>query len=103
MPLWTAPIFPEQFHLQKMCVIVWCYTGPLDQAEKRWLQMMAPYKGTKIVTYHRSWPNFAARFGLKRREVYARALELKRGDGEGRTPGDRDERRFGLTSPRRAT
>ena len=25
---------------------------------------MAPYKGTKIVTYHRSWPNFAERFGL---------------------------------------
>jgi FAD/FMN-containing dehydrogenase len=28
-----APPFPEQFHLTKMCVIVWCYTGPLDQAE----------------------------------------------------------------------
>jgi ABC-type Zn uptake system ZnuABC Zn-binding protein ZnuA len=26
--------------------------------------MMAPYKGTKIVTYHRSWPNFMDRFGL---------------------------------------
>ena len=25
---------------------------------------MAPYKGLKIVTYHRSWPNFAERFGL---------------------------------------
>ena len=25
---------------------------------------MAPYKGLKIVTYHRSWPNFAAAFGL---------------------------------------
>ena len=25
---------------------------------------LAPYKGTKIVTYHRSWPNFADRFGL---------------------------------------
>jgi ABC-type Zn uptake system ZnuABC Zn-binding protein ZnuA len=25
---------------------------------------MAPYKGTKVVTYHRSWPNFADRFGL---------------------------------------
>src|SRR5438105_8128486 len=22
-----APPFPEQFHLQKMCVIVWCYSG----------------------------------------------------------------------------
>ena len=25
---------------------------------------MAPYKGTKVVTYHRSFPNFAERFGL---------------------------------------
>ena len=25
---------------------------------------MAPYKGLKIVTYHRSWPNFAEVFGL---------------------------------------
>jgi len=26
--------------------------------------MMAPYKGTKMVTYHRSFPNFVERFGL---------------------------------------
>ena len=25
---------------------------------------MLPYKGTKIVTYHRSWPNFMEHFGL---------------------------------------
>ena len=36
----------------------------LGEAEKRWDAAMAPYKGTKIVTYHRSWPNFAERFGL---------------------------------------
>jgi zinc/manganese transport system substrate-binding protein len=36
----------------------------LDEAAKRWTAMMAPYKGTKIVTYHRSFPNFAERFGL---------------------------------------
>jgi len=40
------------------------FVGRLDEAEKRWLGMMAPYKGTKIVTYHRSFPNFAERFGL---------------------------------------
>src|SRR5881392_136774 len=28
-----APPFPEQYHLKKMCVIVWCYTGALDQAD----------------------------------------------------------------------
>ena len=37
----------------------------LSDAEKRWAAMMAPYKGTKVVTYHRSFPNFAERFGLE--------------------------------------
>ena len=36
----------------------------LTEAEKRWDAAMAPYRGTKIVTYHRSWPNFAEHFGL---------------------------------------
>jgi zinc/manganese transport system substrate-binding protein len=36
----------------------------LAEAEKRWDAEMAPYKGLKIVTYHRSWPNFTDRFGL---------------------------------------
>jgi zinc/manganese transport system substrate-binding protein len=40
------------------------FTTRLDAAEKRWLALMAPYKGTKVVTYHRSFPNFAERFGL---------------------------------------
>jgi zinc/manganese transport system substrate-binding protein len=40
------------------------FTSRLDAAEKRWLAQMAPYKGTKVVTYHRSFPNFAERFGL---------------------------------------
>jgi FAD/FMN-containing dehydrogenase len=29
----AAP-FPENFHLKKMCGIVWCYTGPIKKAEK---------------------------------------------------------------------
>jgi ABC-type Zn uptake system ZnuABC Zn-binding protein ZnuA len=36
----------------------------LAAAEARWDGMMAPFKGSKIVTYHRSWPNFMERFGL---------------------------------------
>jgi len=36
----------------------------LGEAEKRWDALMAPYKGLKVVTYHRSWPNFTDRFGL---------------------------------------
>jgi len=37
----------------------------LTEAEARWTAMMAPFKGTKVVTYHRSWPNFTERFGLE--------------------------------------
>lgn len=36
----------------------------LKQAEQQWLAQMKPYAGRKIVTYHRSWPNFADHFGL---------------------------------------
>ena len=36
----------------------------LAAAEKRWDATMAPLKGTKVVTYHRSWPNFMERLGL---------------------------------------
>jgi len=36
----------------------------LAAAESRWDAAMAPYKGSRIVTYHRSWPNFMERFGL---------------------------------------
>ena len=36
----------------------------LGAAEKGWDVAMGPYKGTKVVTYHRSWPNFVERFGL---------------------------------------
>ena len=36
----------------------------LSAAEKRWDATLAPYKGTKLVTFHRSWPNFMERWGL---------------------------------------
>jgi len=36
----------------------------LAEADKKWLAEMAPYRGRKVVTYHRSWPNFAKHFGL---------------------------------------
>jgi FAD/FMN-containing dehydrogenase len=29
-----GPPFPEHLHLKKMCGIVWCYTGPLEEAEQ---------------------------------------------------------------------
>lgn len=36
----------------------------LKEAEKRWDTQMKPFRGRKVVTYHRSWPNFAKSFGL---------------------------------------
>ena len=36
----------------------------LTAAEKRWDGQMAPFRGRKVITYHRSWPNFCQRFGL---------------------------------------
>jgi len=40
------------------------FVNRVSDAQNRWLAMMAPYKGVKVVTYHRSFPNFADRFGL---------------------------------------
>ena len=36
----------------------------IKQAHEKWLAEMKPYAGRKIVTYHRSWPNFADHFHL---------------------------------------
>ncbi len=40
------------------------FEARLDVKEKEWDTKMAPYAGTKVVTYHESWPNFAKRFKL---------------------------------------
>jgi zinc/manganese transport system substrate-binding protein len=37
----------------------------LAAKEKEWDALMAPYAGTKVVTFHDSWPNFAKRFKLQ--------------------------------------
>ena len=37
----------------------------LTASEKAWDEQMKPYRGRKVVTYHRSWPNMARRFGLE--------------------------------------
>jgi zinc/manganese transport system substrate-binding protein len=36
----------------------------LSAAEQKWDAEMKPYHGRKVVTYHRSFPNFAKHFGL---------------------------------------
>ncbi len=40
------------------------FSQRLQQAEQRWDEQMKALRGRKVVTYHRSWPNFAKRFGL---------------------------------------
>ena len=40
------------------------FSQRLAEAEQRWDAMMKPYAGRKVVTYHRSWPNFLRRFKL---------------------------------------
>lgn len=37
----------------------------INEANKRWLAAMAPYRGAKIVAYHPSWSNFVKHFGLQ--------------------------------------
>jgi FAD/FMN-containing dehydrogenase len=36
-----VPHFPEPLHLTKMCGVIWCYTGPLDQAEDAFKEIRA--------------------------------------------------------------
>jgi ABC-type Zn uptake system ZnuABC Zn-binding protein ZnuA len=36
----------------------------LDAGLARWLAAMAPYRGTRVVVVHDTWPYFARRFGL---------------------------------------
>jgi zinc/manganese transport system substrate-binding protein len=41
------------------------FDAKLTEKDKEWLAKMAPYAGTKIVTFHDSWPNFAKHFKLE--------------------------------------
>lgn len=40
------------------------FLAALDTAMAKWSQEIAPYRGTKVVAYHRTWSYFARRFGL---------------------------------------
>ncbi len=35
-----------------------------QEEDQKWVAEMKPYAGRKVVTYHRSWPNFAKHFDL---------------------------------------
>ena len=41
------------------------FLAELETRLQRWTQAMAPYRGTRVVVVHESWPYFAERFGLK--------------------------------------
>ena len=40
------------------------FEAKLAEKQKEWDAKMAPYAGTKVVTFHDSWPNFAQHFKL---------------------------------------
>jgi len=40
------------------------FEARLGAKEKEWDAKMAPFAGTKVVTFHESWPNFAKHFRL---------------------------------------
>jgi zinc/manganese transport system substrate-binding protein len=41
------------------------FESKLKAKDKEWLTAMAPFIGSRVVTYHNSWPNFAQHFGLE--------------------------------------
>jgi zinc/manganese transport system substrate-binding protein len=41
------------------------FSKRLTAAEKIWDAEMQPYHGRRVITYHRSWPNFLKHFGLE--------------------------------------
>jgi len=47
------------------------FLAQLDERLARWTRAMAPYRGTRVVVVHESWPYLAQRFGL----VVVAALE----------------------------
>ena len=51
----SAGTMLTQLHLQ---------AAKLTEKEKDWEGKMAPYAGTKVVTFHDSWPNFVKHFKL---------------------------------------
>jgi len=61
-----APVF--RANLQK-------FNERLDQKTIEWAKLLAPYRGTKVITYHKSFEYFLARFGL----VLAGTIEPKPG------------------------
>jgi ABC-type Zn uptake system ZnuABC Zn-binding protein ZnuA len=50
-----APYFEQRFA---------SFSHRLSDKERQWEKRMKPYRGYKVVSYHRAWSNFLKRFGL---------------------------------------
>ena len=46
----NGPPFPEHLHLRNVCGIVWCYTGPIENAEKVFAPIRSKF-GTPILDF----------------------------------------------------
>lgn len=58
-----APLFPEKFHLKKMCAIVWCDTSPLEEAKKNFTAIRAKFGEPAIDgTAPIQWPTLQTLF-----------------------------------------
>jgi len=66
----TAPQYEADFRANRDA-----YLAKLDAKIAEWLQLAAPLKGVKFVSYHEHWPYFAKRFGMD----YVGTIELKPG------------------------
>jgi len=41
------------------------YVARIEQAAQRWQALLAPYAGTRLISFHNSWPYLAQRFDLE--------------------------------------
>jgi FAD binding domain/Berberine and berberine like len=57
-----VPLFPEQFHLQKMCAIVWCYSGALDKADEVFQPIRAKFPPAMDFAGPVPWPALQSLF-----------------------------------------
>ncbi len=55
----TEPRYAKEFESRYRT-----YAEHLRRRTQQWVARMQPYRGTPVVTYHRTWPYFLDRFGL---------------------------------------
>ncbi|MCD5397762.1 metal ABC transporter substrate-binding protein, partial [candidate division NPL-UPA2 bacterium] len=50
-----APFFQENLH---------CFNRRIEERLIEWQARLEPFRGEKLITFHKNWPYFAQRFGL---------------------------------------